>query len=88
MTAYTRNINPPPKKKKRNKRENCETIQNSNAIRVHFAHNIKIKSLLYSRYYAEACNELRAYLRGLAPGLHSSEETSQRWRAVSNTVPI
>ena len=26
-----------------------------------------------------------AHLRGLAPGLHSSEE---RWRAVGDTVPI
>ena len=29
-----------------------------------------------------------AHLRGLAPGLRSSEETSQRWRAVGDTVPI
>ena len=29
-----------------------------------------------------------AHLRGLAPGLHSSEETSQRWRAVGDAVPI
>ena len=29
-----------------------------------------------------------AYLRSLAPGLHSSEETLQRWRAVSDTVSI
>ena len=29
-----------------------------------------------------------AHLRGLAPGLHSSEETSLRWRAVGDTVPI
>ena len=29
-----------------------------------------------------------AHLRGLAPGQHSSERTSQRWRAVGNTVPI
>ena len=29
-----------------------------------------------------------AYLRGLAPGQHSSEETSQRWQAVSDTLPI
>ena len=27
-----------------------------------------------------------AYLRGLAPKQHSSEETSQRWRAVDDTV--
>ena len=29
-----------------------------------------------------------AHLRGLAPGLHSSEEASQRWRVVGDTVPI
>ena len=28
----------------------------------------------------------RAHLRGLAPGQHSSEETSQRWRAVGHCV--
>ena len=27
------------------------------------------------------------HLRGLAPGQHSSEKTSQRWRAVGDTVP-
>ena len=29
-----------------------------------------------------------AHLCGLAPGLHSSEETSQWWLAVGDTVPI
>ena len=29
-----------------------------------------------------------AHLRGLAPGQHSSEETSQRWRVVGDAVPI
>ena len=29
-----------------------------------------------------------AHLRSLAPGLHSSEETSQRWRAVVDTKPV
>ena len=29
-----------------------------------------------------------AHLRGLAPGQHSSEETSQWWRVVGDTVPI
>ena len=38
----------------------------------------QIKSSLYSRYYAETCNEWRVHLRNLVPGLHSSEETSQR----------
>ena len=28
------------------------------------------------------------HLRSLAPGLHSSEETSQRWRVFGDTVPI
>ena len=27
-----------------------------------------------------------AHLRGLAPGLHSSEESSQRWQVVGDTV--
>ena len=39
---------------------------------------IKIKSSLHSRDYAEACNECGAYLCDLARGQHSSEETSQR----------
>ena len=46
----------------------------------------KIKSSLYSRYYAEACNELRDPSLHLAPGQHSSEETSQQWRVVGSTV--
>ena len=29
-----------------------------------------------------------AHLRGLAPGQHSSEEASQRWRVVGDTVSI
>ena len=29
-----------------------------------------------------------AHLRGLAPGLRSSDGTSQRWRVVGNTVPM
>ena len=29
-----------------------------------------------------------AHLRGLAPGLHSSEETSQWWRAVGDTADL
>ena len=28
------------------------------------------------------------HFRGLAPGQHSSEETSQRWRVVGDTVSI
>ena len=61
---------------------------NYNTAKNYQIKNTKIKSSLYSRYYAEVCNERRDHLRGLAPGQHSSEETSQRWRAVDNTVPI
>ena len=46
----------------------------------------KIKSSLYPRYHAEVCNEWRAHLRSLASGQHSSEETSQRWRAIGDTM--
>ena len=50
-----------------------------------------IKSLLglYSRYYAEVCNDqivIKPILRSLAPGQHSSEKTSQRLRSVGDTV--
>ena len=47
-----------------------------------------VKSSLYSPYYAEASNEWRGPSRGLALVQHSSEETSQRWRAVGDTVLI
>ena len=30
--------------------------------------DVKIKSSLYSRYYAEACNKWRIHLRGLTAG--------------------
>ena len=46
----------------------------------------KLKSSLYSRYYAEACNSDGAHLRDLVSGRHSFEETSQRWRAVGDAV--
>ena len=49
---------------------------------------LKIKSSLYLRYYAETCNEWRDHLRGLAPGQHSSEETSQRLRALAALCPM
>ena len=44
------------------------------------------KSLASLQYYAGACNG--AHLRSLAPGLQSSEETSQLWQTVGDTVPI
>ena len=40
----------------------------------------------YSKYYSKYVTSSRAHVRGLAPGQHSSEETSQRWRAVDATV--
>ena len=50
----------------------------------------KIKSNLHytRRITPKRVTSCGAHLRGLAPGLHSSEETSQRWRAVGDTVPI
>ena len=53
-------------------------------------HNqFKIKFSLCSRYFAETCNEWRpgeAHLSGLARGQYSSEEISQRWRAVDDAL--
>ena len=40
-----------------------------------------LKSSLYSRYYSIMIGW--SHLRGLAPGQHCFEETSQRWGAVS-----
>ena len=51
-------------------------------------YNHKIKSPLYSRFYAEACvTSGGAHLRGLAPGRHTYEETPHWWRTVRYTVP-
>ena len=52
---------------------------------MHLEDTFDLKSSLYSRYYAEACNEQRGHIRDLAPGQHSHEEISQRWRAVGDT---
>ena len=47
----------------------------------------KIKSSLYSRYYAEACNEWGGvHLHSLAPGHYNFEDTSQRCGTVGNSV--
>ena len=50
----------------------------------------KSKSIFYyTRVHApKRVTSGEANLRDLAPGLHSSEEKSQRWRAVGDTVPI
>ena len=41
---------------------------------------------MYSWYCPEASNEQRGPFRGLASGLHSFEETSQRWQAFGDTA--
>ena len=46
----------------------------------------KIKSASYSRYYDEEWNERRVHVRGLASGRYSSQDTSQRWQPVGETV--
>ena len=52
--------------------------------------DIKKKSNLHytRRITPKRVTSCGAHLRGLAPGLHSSEETSQRWRVVGDTVSI
>ena len=45
---------------------------------------VSLNSLLYRNVVASG----RARPRGLAPGQRSSKETSQRWRAVGDNVPI
>ena len=51
---------------------------------------IKSKSNLHytRRITPKRVTSCGAHLRGLAPGLHSSEETSQRWLVVGDTVLI
>ena len=53
-------------------------------------YQIKIKSSLYCTrgITQKRVTSDGAHLHGLATGLHSSEETSQRWRPVGDTVPI
>ena len=46
----------------------------------------KIKFSLYSRYYPEACNERQGPSPRVSAWVLSSEETSQRRRAVGDTV--
>ena len=63
--------------------------ENGKEVNEHVVSKIQIESWSYSRYYAEACNEWRGHLRGLAPGLHCAVpilSTSQRWRVVGDAV--
>ena len=51
---------------------------------------IKIKSNLHYTHgiTPKRVTSCEAHLCGLAPGLHSSKETPQRWRVVGDTVLI
>ena len=52
--------------------------------------NTKVKSNLHytRRITPKRVTSCETHLRGLARGQYSSEETSQRWRVVGDTVPI
>ena len=41
---------------------------------------------MFGWYYAKHVTRGGAHLRDLAPGQHSSEETSQQWRVNGDTV--
>ena len=47
-----------------------------------------IEFALFKVITADIVTSGGAHLRGAALGLHSSEQTSQRWRAVGDTVTI
>ena len=58
-----------------------------------FSYLQNIKSKKSNLHYTRGITPKRvtscgAHLRCLAPGQHSSEETSQRWRIVGDTVSI
>ena len=54
---------------------------------IYFPHKLEHQNLHYtSGITPKRVTSGGAHLRGLAPGLHSSEETSQRWRVVDDTV--
>ena len=57
------------------------------------AEKVQIKSKKSNFHYTRRITPKRvtscgAHLRGLAPGQQSSEESSQRWQVVGDTVPI
>ena len=54
------------------------------------AASFKIKSNFHytRRITPKRVTSCGAHLRGLVPGQHSSEESSQRWRVVGETVTI
>ena len=70
--------------------KNYRPISNLSFLSKVIESNQKIKSNLHytRRITPKRVTSCGAHLRGLAPGLHSSKETSQRWRVVGDTVPI
>ena len=48
---------------------------------------MSIKKTLIIRAVIRRVTSGEAHLRGLAPGQHSMEEISQRWRAIGDTHP-
>ena len=64
-------------------------MRSNNTVKMFVEIEIKKSNLHYTRGITpKRVTSGGAHLRGLAPGLHSSEGTSQRWRAVGVTVPI
>ena len=79
----------------------CLNLNASAAVKVSAIQNVdnvarKVENILKTKsnlHYTRGITPKRvtsggAHLRDLAPGLHSSEETSQRWRAVGDSVSI
>ena len=60
------------------RKEKVKFKKKSTQINLHYTRRITPKRVTSSG----------AHLRGLAPGLYSSEETSQRWQTVGVLVPI
>ena len=68
--------------------ENLNKILRFNCINK-LKNQIKKSNLHYTRgLMPKRVTSCGAHLHGLASGLFSSEEMSQRWRAVGDTVPI
>ena len=55
-------------------------------LRAHVSINKKLNQIFIILAVLRRVTSCGAHLRGLAPGQHSSEEMSQRWRAVGDTV--
>ena len=66
----------------------CRGLSKKNCYCPAFLHQIKSNLHYTRRITPKRVTSCSAHLRGLAPGLHSSEEAPQRWRVVGDTVPI